>query len=121
MSMEEEHDDLARTAESLRLLLTSDHPGSETTLVSYVDGALDAEEREWVEEHLAGCSTCRDDVANLRSASSWTKSKQQHVTAVWWLFAAALASVTILSLVVTRVQRQVGPALMVAHHPTRTN
>jgi hypothetical protein len=116
---EKDDEDLRRTAESLRLLFTSEHPDAEATLVSYVDGTLDTEDREWVEEHLAGCNVCRDDVADIRSAATLTKPERQHIAAVWWLLAAGVAGVAILSLVVGRAQRVEPPPVTMARQASR--
>jgi anti-sigma factor RsiW len=41
------------------------HP-NDTTLNGYADGTLNAAERPGVEQHLAGCATCRETVDDLR-------------------------------------------------------
>jgi anti-sigma factor RsiW len=45
------------------------------TLGRYLDGSIDADEKESVERHLADCEFCRKDVAD---ASQW----QSHVAAL---------------------------------------
>ncbi|HYU56959.1 MAG TPA: zf-HC2 domain-containing protein, partial [Actinomycetota bacterium] len=42
------------------------HP--DELLAGYVDGDLAGDEREAVETHLAGCATCREEVALARRA-----------------------------------------------------
>jgi anti-sigma factor RsiW len=93
-----DRDPVQRTAESLRRFLTSEHPASETTLVAYVDGTLDPEEREAVDEHLLGCVTCREDVADLspdrRGRLSLHGEARRPLTR--WLLAASLGGAVLL-------------------------
>jgi putative zinc finger protein len=44
----------------------TDHP--DQMLAEYADGALGPEDRATVDEHLAGCATCREELALARSA-----------------------------------------------------
>src|SRR5687768_9976967 len=44
-----------------------DHPAHDTELEAFVDGTLGAEEAGAIEDHLAGCSICAEDVADLRA------------------------------------------------------
>jgi hypothetical protein len=46
----------------------SAHPELRDLLGPYVMGSLGAEERRQVEEHLGGCSSCKDEVRDLRLA-----------------------------------------------------
>ena len=43
----------------------TDHPRHDV-LVAYVDGRVDAADREWVDAHLEVCRICTEDVADLR-------------------------------------------------------
>jgi anti-sigma factor RsiW len=47
----------------------------EEQLAGYVDGALDAADREIVETHLEDCAVCRADVANLRLPAAPRRSR----------------------------------------------
>lgn len=42
----------------------SDHDGARESLGAYVLGSLDAAERSRVDGHLAGCASCRDELAS---------------------------------------------------------
>jgi Putative zinc-finger len=45
---------------------------------AYIDGNLDATDREIIESHLSLCSQCREDVADLRKTSQELVSPQIH-------------------------------------------
>jgi anti-sigma factor RsiW len=45
---------------------TSTHDEFEARLSEYADGSLADEDRRALEQHLESCSTCRDDLAQLR-------------------------------------------------------
>ncbi len=77
--MPENDEKVRRTAAALRNLLPEEHPSAETALAAYVDDTLDPLEREAVEEHLPGCSTCREDVANLESVRGSLLGDPSHV------------------------------------------
>lgn len=95
--MQTDDEKLRRTAASLRQQLATEHPAAETTLVGYVDGTLDPLERETVEEHLAGCQVCREDVADLRSMRD-SIAHHEPRRAQWtrWLIAAAIGAIALL-------------------------
>src|SRR5258706_7777566 len=101
----EDRDELRRTAESFRHLFATEHPAADTTLVAFVDGTLEAGEREVVDEHLAGCVVCRQDVADLRSVQASLRAMPRQPFRPW-LLAAALAAFALLA-VVAYLQRPV--------------
>jgi hypothetical protein len=115
----DERDDLRRTAESFRRVLTPEHPDVETTLTSYADGILGAEEREAVEEHLAGCAICSEDVADLRSVRASLAANEASHAMPWWLIAAGIAGAAILGGIVHR-QRPAPSPLPAPHQPVRS-
>jgi anti-sigma factor RsiW len=78
--------DLDRRVAALRTQVEDlEHPDLETELFAYVDGVLDPENRERINEHLAACSRCREDVADAR-AVSW---RPPRMAARGWLIALA--------------------------------
>jgi Putative zinc-finger len=94
--LSENEEKLERTAASLQRLFTAEHP-SEATFSAYVDGTLDALEREAVEEHLAGCPICREDAADLQTMrASLTTPRKRGSDRSRWLLAAGLAAVALL-------------------------
>ena len=101
----EDRETSQRTAASLRRFLTPEHPDAETTLVAYVDGTLDREEREAVEEHLAGCAVCREDVGDLRQARASLERTFRPQAWAGWLLAAGVGGALLLGgLMLTRNQ-----------------
>jgi hypothetical protein len=92
----ENEGDLRRTAESLRRQLASEHPDEET-LVAYVDGTLDPTAREAVGEHLAGCATCSETVADLTEVRQSLARVGGRAHTTRWLLAAAIAGAAILA------------------------
>lgn len=49
-------------------------------LGAYLDGELNAERRAWVEEHLATCAGCREELESLRALSSLLLADAQPAT-----------------------------------------
>lgn len=96
--MQTDDETLRRTAASLRQQLATEHPPAGTTLVAYIDGTLDPLEREAVEEHLAGCTVCSEDVADLRNMrEASVPETPQRARWTHWLVAAAIAAVALLA------------------------
>jgi anti-sigma factor RsiW len=58
-------------------------------LGAYLDGELADDRRAWVEEHLASCSACRKELAELRALSSLL---QEDAAPADWMAAAAFQS-----------------------------
>lgn len=46
---------------------TGDEHPDMTELAGYVNGEIDAEAMEWIDEHLESCTRCSEDVADLRA------------------------------------------------------
>lgn len=101
---------LPRSAAALRAQIEGDsfHPDVEGELFAYTDGTLPLDRRVAVEEHLAHCARCRQDVDDLRglgAARKWALPR-------WALgAAAALAAVVVTSLLLFD---RVTPALVTA-------
>src|ERR1700682_5470969 len=103
----EDRETSQRTAESLRRFLAPEHPDAETTLVAYVDGTLDHEEREGVEEHLAGCAVCREDADDLRGARALLLRHTRPPASAGWLLAAGVAGALLLGgIMLTRIPQR---------------
>ncbi|HYC90088.1 MAG TPA: zf-HC2 domain-containing protein [Thermoanaerobaculia bacterium] len=84
--------DAVRAARAVEAQLAGEpHPEAEI-LFRLVAGTLDTRARTAVEEHLAGCTSCREDFHDLRSAAA---SVQPHRWNRWWLFLAAAAALAI--------------------------
>jgi anti-sigma factor RsiW len=95
--------DLDRSVAGLRVQVEEpEHPDLETELFAYVDGTLESEHRARVNEHLAECSICREDVADARALS------RPRGTAGGWLIAiAALLVLALIGVLLLRPPRRV--------------
>lgn len=96
-----------RAARNLALQLDDrDHPDVETTLTAYVDGQLDEQARASVDEHLATCSRCREDVADLRATQQAIRPRSH----AWrWLAVAAVFGLAITTAVLLARKKPVPP------------
>src|SRR5689334_22487263 len=73
-------------------LIDEEHPDVDTQLTPYVDGELAGEAREAIEQHLAFCARCREDVVDLRATQEAIRP-QSHA---WrWLAVAAVVLLAI--------------------------
>lgn len=78
-----------------------DHPRHDA-LVAYVDGRVDAADREWIDAHLEVCAICTEDVADLRemaqlipgSAAAAIPEPRRRVTLVIAAYIAAALMLT---------------------------
>ncbi|HYC58155.1 MAG TPA: zf-HC2 domain-containing protein [Thermoanaerobaculia bacterium] len=83
------------------------HLDPETQLFPWIDGTVDAADREIVETHLEDCALCRAEADDLRRL-------QQPVPRAWWtsgrVWAAAAAVVFVLA-GITAIRQSVTPAV----------
>lgn len=97
--------DLDRSVAVMRVQVEElEHPDLEAELFAYVDGTLDPAHRARVNEHLAECSICREDVTDARVASR--PDGTAYGTAYGWLIAiAALLVLALISVLLLRPRR----------------
>jgi len=82
------------------------YPGIDAELLAYLDGSLDAVTSERMEQHLAGCERCRDDVDDLQRIAKPRPPLR-------WILPAAAALILISGLVVMR--QWMTPPSVVSH------
>lgn len=102
-----------------RTLLDGDpgeHLDPEMQLIPYVDGELDAADREIVESHLDDCGMCRAEADDLRRLR---QSMQQPRGRRWPVFAAAAAAAAVV-LLLTVYRAPDEPAVTPAPRPRIT-
>jgi anti-sigma factor RsiW len=89
------HDEpLHPIVESLTSAPDAGHLDAATQLIPYVDGQVDAADREIIESHLDDCAMCRAEVDDLRTMLA----RRPRATPWWIAFAAAAAVATTLFL-----------------------
>src|ERR1043165_1845409 len=97
-----------RAAHNLALQLDDrDHPDVETDLTAYVDGLLAADARASVDEHLATCARCREDVADLAATAAAIRRPRAHP---WRWLAVAAVLVLAITIAVVRSVRKPAPS-----------
>jgi anti-sigma factor RsiW len=57
----------------------SDHARYEVLLMKAVDGVIAADERAALDEHVASCASCRDELADFRSIKETTDTMKQRI------------------------------------------
>jgi anti-sigma factor RsiW len=57
----------------------SDHARYEVLLMKAVDGVIAADERAALDEHVASCASCRDELADFRSIKETTDTMRQRI------------------------------------------
>lgn len=82
-----------------------DHPTHEL-LVAYADGRTDSADQEWIDTHLEFCSTCAEDVADLREMQRALRQPMPGVRGTaaprrWvpWVSVAGVAAAAVLAVV----------------------
>lgn len=82
------------------------HLDADGELFPFLDGTLDAITRERVDEHLASCSSCREELADLRRTTAVAAPRPRRV----WMYAAAAAAAILIAILVLPLVRDRGPA-----------
>jgi anti-sigma factor RsiW len=86
------------------------HPDLEEELFPYVDGTLDAERSQWIEEHLRDCKRCTEDVADARWERARLRRGPRRMVA--W---SAVAAAAVGAFIVITLRRQPAPVIPKSH------
>jgi anti-sigma factor RsiW len=88
------------------------HLDPDAQLFPYLEGRLDAAERELVEAHLQSCAECRGDVADLRAIDAQPRRVAGRRRAVWLAAAAAVVVAVFVAPALWRSEPDVPPPLV---------
>jgi anti-sigma factor RsiW len=129
-------DALARALVPRDASLEEEHAGPDT-ISAFVDGRLPDEQRVLLEEHLAECTRCSEDVEDLRTltparpahrrsrelapSAEWKPRPRRAGRSTFYLAAASVAAVlAVVVFLLPRRQAPTYPRIDTATHPTHT-